>query len=98
MSVVAFKFDDAQPLAEKMRKLRDEAAGYARDHSYAFATALAELESFAEDIATGGESYPVGIRETARQLATELLGARRNVSSILEARRTGRTGLARVND
>jgi hypothetical protein len=98
MSALAFKFEDAESLADKMRRLRDEAAGYARDHSYAFATAMAELESLAEDIADGGEAYPVGIRETARQLASELLGARRNVSSILEARRTGRTGLARFND
>jgi CRP-like cAMP-binding protein len=85
MSVTALKLKpaDAETLAERMRRLRDEAQANARDHTQAFLQALAQLEAVAADIAEGGEAYSVGVRETARQLAPELEGARLNVTALL---------------
>jgi hypothetical protein len=80
-SVLAFK--TAETHAEKMRHLREQAETNARDHTQLFAQALAQLEAIAEDIAQGGEAYPVGVRETARRLGPELAGSRMNVASIL---------------
>ena len=84
MSVDAFKFENADSIAEKMRRLRSEARAQARDHAQIFARALANLEALAADIAEGGEAYPVGVRETARVLTGELNDARLQVVSILE--------------
>ena len=84
MSVTALAFKTTESHAEKIRRLRDEAEMSARDHSRAFLRAIADLESVAEDIADGGEVYPVGVRERARRLLTELDGARLNITSILD--------------
>jgi hypothetical protein len=84
MSVDAFKFENADSIADKMRRLRAEARAHARDHAQIFARALANLEALAADIAEGGEAYPVGVRETARVLTSELNDARLQVVSLLE--------------
>jgi hypothetical protein len=84
MSVATLKFETAETIADKMRRLRTEARVHARDHAEMFARALAELEALAADIAEGGEAYPVGVRETARVLAPELNDARLQVVSIME--------------
>ncbi|MGH6956438.1 MAG: hypothetical protein ACREEW_07205 [Caulobacteraceae bacterium] len=88
MSVTALKLKQAplateESLADKVRRLRDEAQGLARDHAQDFVHAIADLESFAGDIADGGEAYPVGIRQMAKKLLGELQGARLNVTSVL---------------
>jgi hypothetical protein len=81
MSVTPLKFTDS--ISDRMRRLRAEAQSHARSHAHDFVRALAELEMLAADIAAGGEAYPVGIRESARQLSPELEGVRLNVTSLL---------------
>jgi hypothetical protein len=81
MSAAALKFTDS--LSDRVRRLRAEAQSNARSHVNDFVRALAELEALAADIAVGGEAYPVGIRESARQLSPELEGVRLNVTSLL---------------
>jgi hypothetical protein len=85
MSVTAFKLNPVadETIADKMKRLRAEAQESARTHAHAFVRALAELESLAEDIAHGGEAYPVGIRQAATRLGPDLAGARLNVTSLL---------------
>ncbi|HEY2356173.1 MAG TPA: hypothetical protein VGH86_01880 [Phenylobacterium sp.] len=83
MSVTALKISNVESIAEKMRRLRDEAQGHARVHAQDFVRALEALEVLAGDIADGGEAYPVGIRLAARNIGPQLAGARLNVTSLL---------------
>jgi hypothetical protein len=83
MSVTAFKLNNVESIADKMKRLRDEAAGHARVHAQDFVRALEALESLAADIAGGGEPYPVGIRQAAKNLGPQLAGARLNVTALL---------------
>jgi hypothetical protein len=88
MTVTALKFspvelNSTESIAEKMRRLRAEAQDSARTHAQAFVRALAELELLAEDIAQGGEAYPVGIRQAATRIGPDLAGARLNVTALL---------------
>jgi hypothetical protein len=84
MSVTAFKLSsNVETIADKMKRLREEAQGHARVHAQDFVRALEALESLAEDIAAGGEAYPVGIRQAAKHIAPTLSGTRLNVTSLL---------------
>ena len=88
MSVTALKLPNLGPVAEesiadKIRRLRAEAQGHARSHCQHLVDQLVALEALVDDVAAGGEAYPVGIREAARQLAPDLTQARLNVCSIL---------------
>jgi hypothetical protein len=83
MSVTALKLPPSEPIADKMRRLRDEAAAQARLHAQDFERAIADLQDLAADIADGGEAYPVGIREAARRLAPDLAGASMNITVLL---------------
>ena len=83
MSVTAFKLNNVESIADKMKRLRDEAAGHARVHAQDFVRALEALEELAEDIAAGGEAYPVGIRQAAKNIGPTLAGTRLNVIALL---------------
>ena len=83
MSVTAFKLNNVESIAEKMKRLRDEAAGHARVHAQDFIRAIEVVEALAEEIAGGGEAYPVGIRQAAKHIAPTLSGTRLNVTSLL---------------
>jgi hypothetical protein len=84
MSVTAFKLSSSvETIPDKMKRLRDEAQGYARVHAQDFVRALEALEALAEDIAAGGEAYPVGIRQAAKHIGPTLSGTRLNVTSLL---------------
>ncbi|MET0293875.1 MAG: hypothetical protein ABW042_02575 [Phenylobacterium sp.] len=58
-------------VADRIRRLQDEAKGLAKEHVLALQAALLEVERLAHDVADGGEAYPVGIREIARRLTEE---------------------------
>jgi len=88
MSVTPFKLPPreataGETVADKIRRLQEEAQGFARGHSQTLVDKIVELEALAEEIAGGGEAYPVGIREAMRKLGPELMQARLNVGSIL---------------
>ena len=83
MSVTAFKLNNVESIADKMKRLRDEAAGHARVHAQDFIRAIEVVEALAEEIAGGGEAYPVGIRQAAKHIGPSLSGTRLNVSSLL---------------
>ncbi|MEJ0066214.1 MAG: hypothetical protein WDM85_13025 [Caulobacteraceae bacterium] len=83
MSVTAFKLNNVETIAEKMKRLRDEAAGHARVHAQDLIRAIEVVETLAEEIAGGGEAYPVGIRQAAKNIGPALAGTRLNVTSLL---------------
>jgi hypothetical protein len=83
MSVTAFKLNNVESIAEKMKRLRDEAAGHARVHAQDLIRAIEVVETLAEEIAGGGEAYPVGIRQAAKSVGPTLAGTRLNVTALL---------------
>jgi hypothetical protein len=83
MSVTAFKLNNVESIAEKMKRLRDEAAGHARVHAQDLIRAIEVVETLAEEIAGGGEAYPVGIRQAAKNIGPTLAGTRLNVTALL---------------
>ena len=72
-----------QTLAERIERLQAEAKNLAREQVGALEAKLIEAAALAEEIARGGEAYPVGVREEARRLTPELNRARLNVMSLL---------------
>jgi hypothetical protein len=59
-------------VAQRVRALQAEARALALQHSDQLAEALARVASLSAEIATGGEAYPVGVRELARRLAEDV--------------------------
>jgi hypothetical protein len=78
-------FQPAETVAERVRRLQTEARSLARDHVASMIAAMADLERLSDEIARGGEAYPAGVREAARQLAEEL-GARGPTLSVIATR------------
>jgi hypothetical protein len=60
-----------QTLAERIARLQAEAKNLAREQVTALETKLGEAAALADEIAQGGDAYPVGVRELARKLAEE---------------------------
>lgn len=61
-----------ETVGQRVRRLQASARALAADHVEAFAEAMADLETLAAEIATGGDAYSVGVRELARTLAEDL--------------------------
>jgi 5,10-methylenetetrahydrofolate reductase len=62
----------AETPAQRVRRLQEEARAIARQQIQGFEEALEEVAALAEEIALGGDAYPVGVRQLAEQLASEL--------------------------
>jgi hypothetical protein len=60
-----------EPLTTRIRRLQEEARGMAREHISMLEASLAEVTRLAAEVAEGGDAYPVGVREMARQLVTD---------------------------
>jgi len=71
-----------QAIADRVRDLQAEARALARDHLVAFEQALEGAVALAREILSGGEAYPVGAREIARRLGTELDYARLSLEAL----------------
>src|SRR5215469_16101141 len=72
-----------QTLAERIERLQAEAKNLAREQVTALETKLAEAAALADEIAHGGEAYPVGVRELARKLAEDAPRTARSFEAIL---------------
>lgn len=64
--------DRAETIGGRIQQLLAEARGLADEHVEHFTQLIADLQEVADEIAAGGDSYPVGIREEARQLREHL--------------------------
>lgn len=73
----------AEPIADRVRRLQAEAREIAREHVTALEQALVAVSRLAGEIADGGEAYPVGAREVARQLIDECQGRAGTLDAIL---------------
>lgn len=73
--------------AERVRRLQLEARALAREQVEALETALLKAAAMAQEIAEGGDAYPVGAREIASRLAEDLPKKAETIKMIV-----GRTG------
>jgi len=61
----------AEPLTSRIRRLQAEAKAMAREHIKMLEASLADMTLLAAEIAEGGDAYPVGAREMARQMVAD---------------------------
>ncbi len=61
-----------QTTADRVKRLQAEARALAVEQVEALEKLLVEAAAMAQDIAKGGEAYPVGAREIASRLADDL--------------------------
>lgn len=62
----------AETLAARMERLRSDASAVASQHIDAFIATLSQANALADQVATGGEAYSIGVREIARRVNKEL--------------------------
>jgi hypothetical protein len=60
-----------ETVAQRIRRLQNEARVLAKDHIKALSTAMVEVETLAAEIAEGGDAYPPGVRDLARRLVED---------------------------
>jgi hypothetical protein len=60
-----------EPLTARIRRLQAEAKSMAREHIHMLEASITEVARLATEIADGGDAYPVGVREMARQMVAE---------------------------
>jgi hypothetical protein len=58
--------------AERIRRLQAEAQALAREQIALLQEQLLEVTRLAQEIADGGDAYPIGARELSRRLAEDL--------------------------
>jgi hypothetical protein len=89
LSVVPVIQDPAtgmESLAQKVRRLQAEAAALACEQVKELERALDQVAKISEEIAEGGEAYPVGARELARRLVEDSRASARTLDVLLSRR------------
>ncbi len=75
LSVVADNSPNTSPktetVAQRVRRLQQEAKALAKDHIRTLTAQLMEVEQLAAEIADGGDAYPPGVRDLARRLVDD---------------------------
>jgi hypothetical protein len=71
-------------VADRVKRLQEEARLLAREEIEAFENMLTAAADMAATIAKGGEAYPVGIRAMAEQLSEELPMRVQSLKAIME--------------
>lgn len=61
----------SETVAQRVRRLQQEAKQLAKDHIKALGAAMVEVETLAAEIAEGGDAYPPGVRDLARRLVED---------------------------
>ena len=69
--------------AERVRRMQANARALAREQIEAMTAAMIEVARMAEEIATGGDAYPVGVRELSNRLRTELDNQAKSIEALL---------------
>ncbi len=59
------------PLGDRIRRLQYEAQSLAREHVADLERALETVAQLAQEIATGGDAYPIGARDMCRRLSED---------------------------
>jgi hypothetical protein len=60
-----------ETVAQRVRRLQQEAKTLAKDHVRALNQAIVDVETLAAEIAEGGDAYPPGVRDLARRLVED---------------------------
>ncbi|WP_374472769.1 hypothetical protein [Phenylobacterium sp.] len=60
-----------ETVAQRVRRLQQEAKTLAKDHIRALNQAIVDVEQLAAEIAEGGDAYPPGVRDLARRLVED---------------------------
>ncbi len=69
--------------AERILRMQANAKALAREQIEAMTEAMLEVARMADEIATGGDAYPVGVRELASRLRSDLENQSKLVESLL---------------
>lgn len=69
--------------ADRVKRLQLEARGLALEQVEALETALHAAAALAREIAEGGDAYPVGAREIASRLVTDLPSRAETIRTIV---------------
>ncbi len=72
-----------QTTAERVQRLQAEARALAVEQVEALETLLVQAAAMAEEIAKGGDAYPVGAREIASRLAEDLPSKAGSIKAIV---------------
>lgn len=70
--------------AQRVRRLQVEARNLAKDHTKALLGLIVEAQMMAEEIASGGDAYPAGVRDLARRFAEDAELRVQNLGAINE--------------
>ncbi len=70
--------------AVRVRRMQANARALAREQIEAMAAAMIELAQMAEEVADGGDAYPVGVRELSRRVAHDLGFNARTIEVLLQ--------------
>lgn len=77
-------FDQEEPISDRIRRLQGEARAMAREHVEELEQALDSVHRLAEEVAEGGEAYPVGVRELARRLVEDSEAKAQTIEALLQ--------------
>jgi hypothetical protein len=69
--------------SSRAKRLMAEARTAALEHVAALEGALEAAASLAQDVSEGGDAYPVGVRELARQLSEETYSRLQTLNAIM---------------
>ncbi len=69
--------------AERIRRMQANAKALAREQIEAMTESMLEVARMAEEISTGGDAYPVGVRELSNRLRIDLENQAKSVEALL---------------
>lgn len=74
---------ETESLTARIRRLQEEAKSMAREHIAMLEASIAESARLAAEVAEGGDAYPVGVREMARQMVADCEGRLLSLQAIM---------------
>jgi hypothetical protein len=81
LNVVSPSFQESP--SSRAKRLMAEARSAAIEHVSSLEAAMEAVASLSQDVSEGGDAYPVGVRELARQLSEETYSRLQTLNAIL---------------
>jgi hypothetical protein len=69
---------------ERIRRMQSNAKALAREQIEAMTEAMLEVARMADEVATGGDAYPVGVRELASRMRADLENQAKSIEALLK--------------
>ena len=70
--------------AQRVSRMQSNARALAREHIEAMVESLRVTAAIAEEIATGGDAYPIGVRELSGRLVRDFAAHAGSIEAILQ--------------